>query len=158
MFVLMDVKLVQSTDYDLLVTLLHDADEDDGRIRHLLTDGQHTSYVAYHGDTLVGAVAMHWQLASVGECEIEYIATVRSLRGCGYGRALMMALLAEARLHNVTSMLVGTDNTAFDTIVFYQKCGFRMDHVRHDFFSYIHPPLINNGLLVQDMLVLRYRL
>lgn len=154
----MDVKLVQSTDYDLLVTLLHDADEDDGRIRHLLTDGQHTSYVAYHGDTLVGAVAMHWQLASVGECEIEYIATVRSLRGCGYGRALMMALLAEARLHNVTSMLVGTDNTAFDTIVFYQKCGFRMDHVRHDFFSYIHPPLINNGLLVQDMLVLRYRL
>ena len=57
-----------------------------------------------------------------------------------------------------TSILVGTDNTAFDTIAFYQKCGFRIDHVRQDFFSYIHPPLINNGLLVLDMLVLRHRL
>jgi ribosomal protein S18 acetylase RimI-like enzyme len=154
----MDVKIVQSTDYDLLVTLLHDADEDDGRIRSLLTDGQHTSYVAYHSDMVVGAVAMYWQMARAGECEIEYIATVRSLRRRGYGRRLMTALFAEARLHNVTSILVGTDNTAFDTIAFYQKCGFRMDHVRHDFFSYIHPLLVNNGLLVQDMLVLRCRL
>jgi hypothetical protein len=44
----------------------------------------------------------------------------------------------------------------WDTIAFYQKCGFRMDHVRHNFFSYIQPPLVIDAIPLVDMRVLRY--
>ena len=69
---------------------------------------------------------------------------------------LMKSLLEEARRRGMKDVLVGTDNTALETIAFYQRCGFRMDHVRRDFFSYINPTLYHHGIAMRDMLVLRY--
>jgi len=53
-------------------------------------------------------------------------------------------------------VLVGTANSSLENIAFYQKCGFRMDHVRRDYFVYVQPPVIQNGIVMRDMLVLRY--
>jgi hypothetical protein len=53
-------------------------------------------------------------------------------------------------------MVVGTGNSSIGNIIFYQKCGFRMDHVRKDYFWYYREPVFENGLRVRDMLVFRY--
>ena len=140
---------------ETLIPILQDADEDVERIRTLLTDGMHTSYAVFDRGRLIGATTLRW---AEDESEIEYIAVVSGLRGRGYGKAIIAALLEEARQRGASSLLVGTANSSLDTIAFYQKCGFRMDSVRHDFFSYVQPPITENGIPMRDMLVLRYDL
>ncbi len=149
------VEQVAETACDALIPILHDADEDDERIRATLIDGQRTTYAAYCEEQLVGAVTMRW---GADESEIEYIAVDRSSRGKGYGKEIIAQVVELARQREVHALLVGTDNTAFDNFAFYQKCGFRMDHVRHDYFAYIQPPITQHGIVVRDMLVLRYEL
>ncbi|GHO91276.1 putative N-acetyltransferase YvbK [Reticulibacter mediterranei] len=138
---------------ETLVSILRDADEDEQRVRDTLADEAYTSYAALAGEQLVGAVTVRWQ---EDESEIEYIAVVPARRGSGYGKAIMAVVLEEARRRNVRSLLVGTGNSSPYHIAFYQKCGFRMDHVRKDFFRYIQPPVFENGILLQDMLVFRW--
>jgi ribosomal protein S18 acetylase RimI-like enzyme len=75
--------------------------------------------------------------------------------GHGHGTELVADLLAEARKRNVESVIVGTANCSLDNIAFYQRCGFRMDSVRRDYFDYIDPPIIENGIRMRDMLVFR---
>jgi ribosomal protein S18 acetylase RimI-like enzyme len=137
----------------MLVAILREADEDEQRVRGTLANEAYTSYAAFASEQLVGAVTVRWQ---EHESEIEYIAVVPTLRGGGYGKAIMAAVLEEARRRNVHSVLVGTGNSSPYHIAFYQKCGFRMDHVRKDFFRYIQPPVFENGILLQDMLVFRW--
>ena len=42
--------------------------------------------------------------------------------------------------------------------ILYQKVGFRMDHVRKDYFWYYREPIYENGIQIRDMLVFRYDL
>lgn len=149
---LISLRPITVSERETVISILLDADEDEARVRAFVNDERHTTYAAFDGTMLVGAAAMRWGQ----ESEIEYIAVVAEHRGKGYGKAIIAALLAEARQRTVQTMLVGTDNTAFETIAFYQKCGFRMDHVRRDFFHYIQPPIIRDGIPLCDMLVLRY--
>ena len=144
---------ITSSTTETLVSILRDADEDEQRVRSTLADEAYTSYTAFAGEHLVGAVTVRWQ---EHESEIEYIAVVPTQRGGGYGKAIMAAVLEEARRRNIRSLLVGTGNSSPYHIAFYQKCGFRMDHVRKDFFRYIQPPVFENGILLQDMLVFRW--
>jgi N-acetylglutamate synthase-like GNAT family acetyltransferase len=144
---------IASSATEMLVSILRDADEDEQRVRDALADEAYTSYAALAGEQLVGAVTVRWQ---EDESEIEYIAVVPTRRSSGYGKAIMAAVLEEARRRNIRSLLVGTGNSSPYHIAFYQKCGFRMDHVRKDFFRYIQPPVFENGILLQDMLVFRW--
>jgi RimJ/RimL family protein N-acetyltransferase len=64
-------------------------------------------------------------------------------------------LIDKARIRDVRSVLVGTANSSLSNIAFYQKCGFRIDHVRRDYFSYFAQPVMEDGILIRDMLVFR---
>lgn len=147
------LQFVPVAECDAILPLLRDADEDAERIRSLVTDGMHTSYAAWDETSLVGSVVMRWDADT---SEIEYIAVSSDVRNRGYGKAIIMQVFEEARIRGVHAILVGTDNTAWRAIAFYQKCGFRMDHVRPNFFTYIQPPLIIDGIPLLDMLMLRY--
>ena len=136
----------------MAIELLRDADEGEERIRAMVSDQAHTTYVVSEGESIIGAVTMAWEK---NESEILYIAVVPEMRGRGYGKAIMARLLEEARQRNVRAVLVGTASTSLENIAFYQKCGFRMDHVRKDYFRYIQPPIVEHGILMRDMLVLR---
>jgi ribosomal protein S18 acetylase RimI-like enzyme len=138
---------------EMLMPILRDADEDDRRMRATLANDAYTTYAAFDGEQLVGAATVRWQ---EHESEIEYVAVAPSVRGQGYGKAIMAVLLEEARLRNVRAVLVGTGNSSPYHIAFYQKCGFRMDHIRKDYFDYIQPPIIENGIPLRDMLVFRW--
>ncbi|HEX6777472.1 MAG TPA: GNAT family N-acetyltransferase [Ktedonobacterales bacterium] len=149
------LQVVPAEETEQLVSVLQDADEGLERIRATLADTGHTSYAALDGEALIGAATMRWEAE---ESEIIYIAVAPERRGQGVGKAIIALLLEEARARRrgTRSVLVGTADASLENIAFYLKCGFRMDHVRRDYFDYIQPPIVENGILMRDMLVLRF--
>lgn len=150
---MVSVQLVPSRDAAMLLPLLRDAEEGDERIVRAIDDSAKTAYLAFDDDTCVGAAVIHWMQ---DESEIIYIATAPQSRGQGYGKAIIRWILDEARRRGVEAVCVGTANAGLDNIAFYQKCGFRMDSVRKHYFNYFSSPVYENGIQIQDMLVLRY--
>src|SRR6185295_8493247 len=151
----MQLQITISQDTNLLIPMLHDADEDDTHIANAIADAANTAYTAFVDDEYVGAVLMHWQ---PDESEIIYIAIRSGERGKGYGKALIAGLVELARQQPTQSLIVGTANSSLDNISFYQKCGFRMDSVRKDYFNYFQMPVYEHGIMMRDMLVLRHDL
>jgi GNAT superfamily N-acetyltransferase len=144
---------VSGADAETLVPILHDAEEDDARIRAALRDPSCQAYAALDGDEPVGAAVVRWDDREPSE--VLYLAVVPARRGTGLGRQLIAAIQAELPAHGRT-LLVGTANCALDNIAFYQKCGFRMYAVKRDFFDYIQPPLSEHGIVMRDMIVFAY--
>ncbi len=142
---------VSGPEAENLVPILHDAEEDDDRIRTALRDPACRTYAALIDGEPVGAAVVRW----AAPAEILYLAVAAGDRGKGYGRQIVAAIQAELPQHGRT-LLVGTANSAIDTIAFYQKCGFRMHAVKPDHFAYIQPPIRDHGILMRDMIVFRY--
>lgn len=140
---------------EALVSILHDAEEDDERIRAALRDPACLTYAAYVDARLVGAAVVRWSEREAGE--ILYIAMQASERGKGYGKQLIAVIQAELPEHGRT-LLVGTANSSLENIAFYQRCGFRMFAVKRDYFAYIQPPLQEHGIVMRDMIVFIYEL
>ncbi|MEJ1317924.1 hypothetical protein QY886_01355 [Latilactobacillus sakei] len=53
------------------------------------------------------------------------------------------------------TLLVGTGDGSLAAIAFYLRQGFRFDHIRKGFFEQYQAPIIENGIQLQDMVVLR---
>jgi GNAT superfamily N-acetyltransferase len=138
-----------------LVAILHDAEEDDERIRAAIGDPTCSTYTALVDDRPVGAAVVRWSTSEPSE--ILYLAVTAADRGKGYGRQIVAALQTELPEHG-RMLLVGTANSALDNIAFYQKCGFRMHAVKPDYFAYIQPPIRENGIPMRDMIVFSYHL
>lgn len=119
---------------------------------------QHLSDAVYRMDVdsqLVGAATMQWR---DDPCEIEEIGIAPEHQGQRHGRVFIAWLCEEARRRGKTAMQVGTPNASLGNIAFYQKLGFRMDHVRRDYFRYYRTPRFENGIRVLDLLVFRKEL
>jgi ribosomal protein S18 acetylase RimI-like enzyme len=145
--------VVDGAEAEKLVPVLHDAEEDDARIRAALRDPACRAYAGTAGDETVAAAVVRWPDGEPGE--ILYLAVAATRRGQGHGRRMVAAIQDELPKHG-RRLLVGTANCALDNIAFYQKCGFRMYAVKPDYFDYIQPPLIENGIVMRDMIVFRY--
>ena len=140
---------------EILLPILHDAEEDDERIRAAFLDPACVAYAASVDGALVGAAVVRWEEGE--SSEILYIAVIASERGKGYGKQIIAALQAELPAHG-RALLVGTANSSLENIAFYQKSGFRMFSVRRDYFVYIQPLLQEHGIITRDMIVFRYDL
>lgn len=153
----MSVQLRQAmpSDQALCLSLLHDADEDDARTLVAMADPASTTYLAEDESGVIGAAMLRWDHS---DAEIDYIAVAADRRGRGLGKQMIAALVAEARSRGTTALLVGTANSSLGNIAFYQKCGFRMDHIRRDYFSYLAQPVIEDGIPVRDMIMFRLAL
>ncbi|MBI5928151.1 MAG: GNAT family N-acetyltransferase [Chloroflexi bacterium] len=149
---MLPIEIVLSKDTAILVPILHEAEEDDARILRAIEDPSNTAYLAQSEDNLVGAIVMQWAPA---KSEILYIATQPAWRGRGYGKTIMNWIIDEAQRQGTAEIWVGTANAALDNIAFYQKCGFRMDSIRKDFFDYFSDPVYENGIRIQDMVMLK---
>jgi ribosomal protein S18 acetylase RimI-like enzyme len=140
---------------EALVSILHDAEEDDERIRAALRDPACLTYAAYVDARLVGAAVVRWSEREASE--ILYIAIQAAERGKGYGKQLIAVIQAELPEHGRT-LLVGTANSSLENIAFYQRCGFRMCAVKRDYLAYIQPPLQEHGIVMRDMIIFSYEL
>jgi ribosomal protein S18 acetylase RimI-like enzyme len=148
----MDVQLNLSPEPITLVPLLMDADEVVSRIEQIALDERNTSYAITLNGAIIGAAVMCWE---PDESELIYIAIEAEHQGRGYGKTVISQLIEEARHRGVKALVVGTANSSLSNIAFYQKCGFRIDSVRKDYFAYFPAPVYDNGILIRDMLMFR---
>ena len=148
-------KQIPNHETAFLLPVLSDAEEGEERIRAALLDPACTAYASWlDDDRLAGAAVVRWEKDEPSE--IVYITVISDLRGRGYGKQIIHFLQEELRKRQGQSLIVGTANAALENIAFYQKCGFRMFEVRRDYFAYIQPPISEHGIMLRDMLVLRY--
>lgn len=140
---------------DALIPLLLLAEPSERGLRWGLAHLVDTVYRMDDGDQLVGVATMRWR---DDPCELQELAIAEDRQGQGLGTQLVAWLTKEARRRGKRQMLVGTANASIGNIAFYQKCGFRMDHVRQDYFRYYREPIYENGIQIRDMLVFRFDL
>jgi ribosomal protein S18 acetylase RimI-like enzyme len=143
----------QLLDVEDLVALLHDAEEDDERIRAALNHRAFHTYTGWLDGQLVGAAVVQWRPGR--HSEIVYIAVEEDKRGSGYGRQILEHVKAELPRHG-RRLLVGTASSSIDNIAFYQRCGFRITAVKRDHFAYIDPEVTEFNIPVRDMIVFSY--
>ena len=146
------IREAQPDEWEQLVPVLLQAEASERALQwsfHHLVDAV---YRMDEGDTLLGAVTMKWR---DDPCEIMELAIVADHHRQGYGRQLVEWVIEEARRRGKREMLVGTANASIGNIAFYQKLGFRMDHVRQNYFRYYSEPIFENGIQVRDLLVFR---
>ena len=107
------------------------------------------------GGAAAGAATVRW---SGDPCEIVELAVAEGRQGQGLGRLFLDWLAGEARRRGRSAVEVGTANASLGNLAFYQRCGFRMHHVRRDYFSYYRTPRVEHGIEVRDLLVFRREL
>jgi GNAT superfamily N-acetyltransferase len=146
------IRPARPDEIEALIPLLLLAEESEPGLRWGLANLVDTVYRADDGDALVGAATMQWR---ADPCEIMELAIAPERQGQGLGKQLVAWLVDEARRRGKQAILVGTANASIDNIAFYQKCGFRMDSVRKDYFWYYREPVFENGIQIRDMLVFR---
>jgi GNAT superfamily N-acetyltransferase len=149
------IREAHANEIESLIPLLLLAEESKRGLRWGLANLVDMVYRADDGDTLVGAATMQWRN---DPCEIMELAVAPERQGQGIGRQIVAWLVGEARQRGKTAVLVGTANASIDNIAFYQRCGFRMDQVRKDYFWYYREAHYENGIQIRDMLVFRYDL
>ena len=149
------IREARPDEVESLIPLLLLAEESEPGLRWGLANLVDAVYRVDEGGDLVGAATMQWR----GEpCELMELAVAPERQGQGIGRQIVAWLVEEAHRRGKRAILVGTANASIDNIAFYQRCGFRMDHVRKDYFWYYREPVYENGIRIRDMLVFRYEL
>jgi GNAT superfamily N-acetyltransferase len=152
---MISIRQARPDEIEALIPILLQAEESERALRWGLKNLVDAVYRADEDGVLVGAATMQWR---ADPCEIMELAVAPERQGQGIGRQIVAWLIDEARRRGSSAMLVGTANSSIDNIAFYQKIGFRMDHVRKDYFRYYSDPHYENGIQIRDMLVFRYDL
>lgn len=148
----MEIRLWRE-DEGLPMDLLLEADPSEELVREYCESGY--VYGARVDDVLVGVYVLLPLSDTV--VEIKNIAVAETVRGRGYGKTLILHALAEAKRLGFNAVEIGTGNSSVDQLMLYQKSGFRIDSVDHDFFTRNYPePIIENGIRCRDMIRLVY--
>ena len=149
------IREVLPNEVDALVPILMLAEPSQSALRWSLS---HMSDAVYRMDMdgeAIGAATVRW---GDDTPEIIELAIVSERQGQGFGKRLVNWLITEARWRDRHKILVGTSNASIGNTAFYQRCGFRIDHVRRDYFWYYREPVYENGIRVRDMLVFSFDL
>jgi GNAT superfamily N-acetyltransferase len=146
---------VPPSERDAIVPLLLLAEPSASALRWSLDHLSDAVYRLEADGALVGAASVRWE----GEpCEIVELGIAEDRQGEGLGRHLVGWIVDEARRRGKAAIEVGTSNASLGNIAFYQRCGFRMHHVRQDYFWYDRTGRVEHGIPVRDLLVFRLEL
>jgi ribosomal protein S18 acetylase RimI-like enzyme len=148
----MNIRLLEADEVDKVIPFLLLAEPSEFALRWSLENMSDAVYGMEEGGELVGAATVRWQSEPSEILELG-IATDHQRKGLG--KQFLMWLVDEAKRREKAALLVGTSNTSVGNILFYQKCGFRMDHVRVDYLRYYRKPRFENGIQVRDLLVFK---
>ena len=89
--------------------------------------------------------------------EIKNIATRTIMRRQGMASALINHVLLVAKQRGLAMVEIGTSTTSRDQIRLYENLGFKRDGILRGHFLSYPEPIIENGLLAKDMLMLQYK-
>ena len=93
-----------------------------------------------------------------GGFEIKNISTSVMMRRHGMASALIHHVVELARERGAECVEIGTSTTSHDQIRLYEKLGFKQDGILRDYFLSYPEPIIENGLLARDIVMLRLNL
>ncbi|AZA82564.1 GNAT family N-acetyltransferase [Chryseobacterium lactis] len=114
-------------------------------------------YLLVDGKQKVAVMALYKN--SDIELEIKNIAVIEAYRSKGIGSILIQKAKEIAKENHYKTMTVGTSDTGFQQIRFYEKNGFIKKGIRKNFFVENYPsPIYENGLQMRDMIILEYTL
>ncbi|MGN7758002.1 GNAT family N-acetyltransferase [Chryseobacterium sp. 22532] len=114
-------------------------------------------YVLNDGFQNIAVMALHPNSST--ELEIKNIAVIESYQSQGIGSILINKAKEIAKENSYAILTVGTSDTGFQQIKFYEKNGFIKKGIRKDFFTDHYPfPIYENGLQMRDMVVLAHDL
>ena len=147
------IRQARDDELEVLIPILMLAEGSERALRWGLANLVDAVYRMDDSEHLVGAATMKWR---DDPCEIMELAILPEFQRQGLGKQFVAWLIQQARASGKRQMLVGTANSSIKNIAFYQKCGFRMDHVRQDYFWYLPSPSYDSGIQIQDMLVFRF--
>ncbi len=135
--------------------LLLDADPSRSRVESYLSD--ELTRIAKLADEVIGVYALA-RLEPV-RFELMNICVHPAYRGAGLGHRLLGHAIGLAESKGARVIDVGTGNSSFDALAFYQRAGFRIIGVTPDFFVDNYPePIVEGGIACRDMLHLRLTL
>jgi GNAT superfamily N-acetyltransferase len=144
------IREAHDDEIEALIPILRLAEESESAVHWSLANLSDMVYRMDLDGQLVGAATVQWRN---DPAEIMELAIAPERQGQGLGKQLVAWLVEEARRRGKRRMLVGTANSSIGNIAFYQRCGFRMDHIRKDYFWYYREPHYEHGIQVRDMLV-----
>ncbi len=150
----MTVTLVEVLgDREPYLGLLLEADDSEEMVRAYMDQG--LLFEIRDDDQPVGEVLV---LRGDDDIEIKSIALEEDHRGRGVGPAAIAEVVRRARGERVARVIVGTADSAPDTIAFYRRCGFRDAGLREGFFDAYPEPVMVDGVQAHDMVLLEIRL
>ncbi|BDD05209.1 GNAT family N-acetyltransferase [Aureibacter tunicatorum] len=89
------------------------------------------------------------------QSEIKNIAVKDAWQGKGLGKMLLQDACEKAKSIGCKQLLIGTGDASLKQLYIYQKAGFEMSFIRHNFFLENYPcPIFENGLQLKHMVVL----
>ena len=148
------IRACQEQDLEAVIDILLLAEPSRRALEWSLSHMSDTVYRLDVDGIVRGAATVRWR----DPCEIIELAVAPDSQGKGYGRQLVHWIVAEAKGRGLVRILVGTSNASIGNIRFYQRCGFRMDHVRRDYFWYYREPIFENGIQARDLLMFSFDL
>jgi ribosomal protein S18 acetylase RimI-like enzyme len=145
------IQEVSAIDAPMELLLLADPSED--KIRSYLPGSK--CFVASNGTVVVGACVV--QPRDTDAYELMSIAVDPAHQKCGYGTALLKWVVGFFRDVGARQLEVGTGTFGYQ-LAFYQRQGFRVTSIDHDFFVNNYPePIFEDGIRLFDMLRLTLR-
>ncbi len=142
------VKQLERTEeapWDLLLS----ADPSERIVKDYLERG--TCYIASIANEVAGEfVLLRTRPETV---ELINIAVDLKYQGRGIGKKLVMTAVEIAKSLDFRTIEVGTGNSGISQLALYQKCGFRIVGVDHDFFvRHYSEAIYENGIRCRDMI------
>ncbi|SDC39448.1 GNAT family N-acetyltransferase [Niabella drilacis] len=114
-------------------------------------------YTLMNAQEMIGVAALY--PLSADDLEIKNIAVAASHQNRGIGSFLIQKIIEIAGRQQYRTLIVGTSDTGFQQIRFYERNGFRKYALRKNFFTTHYPhPIFENGIQLKDMVLLRQSL
>lgn len=147
-----DARILRPYPEELPWDLLLDADPSRARVEGYLTDT--LTRIAKRDDDVIGVYALRQHDAT--SFELMNISVAEAYRGTGLGRRLLGHAIGLAESKGARVIDVGTGNSSFGALRFYQRTGFRIVGVEPDFFTNNYDaPIVEDGIACVDMIRLR---
>jgi len=133
------------------------ADEEEDAIRkYIYNSSVYTLYYKPQKDP-IAVIAI--SRANESEIEIKNIGVLESFRNNGIGSLLINYVKEIAYKENYTEIIVGTADSGINQIRFYERNGFVKYAVKKNYFiDNYSRPIVDDGVLLKDMVMLKMKL
>jgi ribosomal protein S18 acetylase RimI-like enzyme len=140
------------TDEPLPRNLLLDADPDWNVVSKYLDSAE--IYIALLEAELIASIVLY--VLNDNTMEIKNIAVTPGLQGRGIGQLLLEHATSIAVTKKIRNLVIGTSNSSIGQLYLYQKAGFDMTEIRHNFFLDNYPkPIFENGIQCRHMIMMK---